>query len=187
MIIDWDKFHREKLVEAAMEMAIAARTAPKGRGRDLLHALILTGEDKDLLAARMEEFAGREGSAFFARDAANLREAPVILLLGTGIGPLGLSNCGYCGRKECDDRASGTSSHAPSGATPCAVAVTDLGIAVGSAVSVAAARHIDNRVWFSAGRAALEAGLFPPGVTVAWGIPLSATGKNPFFDRQATA
>jgi uncharacterized ferredoxin-like protein len=37
---------------------------------------------------------------------------------------------------------------------------------------------------FTAGRAAIDLGLFPKPVRVAHGIPLSATGKNPFFDRK---
>jgi uncharacterized ferredoxin-like protein len=37
---------------------------------------------------------------------------------------------------------------------------------------------------FTAGKAALELGIFPVPVKVAYGIPLSATGKNPFFDRK---
>lgn len=44
--------------------------------------------------------------------------------------------------------------------------------------------HIDNRIMFTAGKAALELGCFPGTVKVAYGIPLSATGKNPFFDRK---
>jgi uncharacterized ferredoxin-like protein len=52
-----------------------------------------------------------------------------------------------------------------------------------SAVSVAMDHRVDNRIMYSAGKAAIEAGLFGPEVKIAYGIPLSATGKNPFFDR----
>jgi uncharacterized ferredoxin-like protein len=37
---------------------------------------------------------------------------------------------------------------------------------------------------YSAGKAAIELGLLGTEVKVAYGIPLSATGKNPFFDRK---
>ncbi|MGH7993136.1 MAG: DUF2148 domain-containing protein [Limisphaerales bacterium] len=37
---------------------------------------------------------------------------------------------------------------------------------------------------FSIGRACLDLGLFEPKVKQALGIPLSVTGKNPFFDRK---
>lgn len=49
---------------------------------------------------------------------------------------------------------------------------------------VAGRLHLDNRVMFSIGRACLDLGLFEPKVKQALGIPLSVTGKNPFFDRK---
>jgi uncharacterized ferredoxin-like protein len=36
---------------------------------------------------------------------------------------------------------------------------------------------------YSAGKAALSLGLFSAGVKIALAIPLSVSGKNPFFDR----
>ena len=64
------------------------------------------------------------------------------------------------------------------------MSIGDLGIAIGSAVSVAAAHHVDNRVMFSAGKAALNLKLFDDSqVCIAYGIPLSVSGKSPFFDR----
>jgi uncharacterized ferredoxin-like protein len=66
---------------------------------------------------------------------------------------------------------------------PCVFNTGDLGIAIGSAVSIAADHRVDNRVMYSVGQAVLEMGLFPPEVKIAYGIPLSATSKSPFFDR----
>ncbi|HUT01103.1 MAG TPA: DUF2148 domain-containing protein [Phycisphaerae bacterium] len=37
---------------------------------------------------------------------------------------------------------------------------------------------------FSFGKSAIEAGLLPPEMKLAVGLPLSATGKSPFFDRK---
>jgi len=37
---------------------------------------------------------------------------------------------------------------------------------------------------FSFGKSAIEAGLVPREIKIAIGIPLSATGKSPFFDRK---
>ena len=65
----------------------------------------------------------------------------------------------------------------------CALKITDLGIAVGSAVSVAADHRFDNRVMFSVGKAAIALKYLPEDVRVAYGIPLSASGKSKFFDR----
>jgi uncharacterized ferredoxin-like protein len=177
MRIEWNDYDKERLIEAAKDMAVAARTAPKGRGRDQLHILILTGEDKDAVAGRMKDIGESEDIAFFRRDSESLRNAPVLLLLGTETSPLEVSHCGYCGFADCrENREQGT--------VPCAFSSGDLGIAVGSAVAFAARRHIDNRIMFSAGKAAIELGLFPSRVKIAHGVPLSATGKNPFFDRK---
>ena len=66
----------------------------------------------------------------------------------------------------------------------CAISIGDLGIAIGSAVSVAAAHHVDNRIMFTVGRAALNLKMFGDDeVKIAYGIPLSVSGKSPFFDR----
>ena len=64
------------------------------------------------------------------------------------------------------------------------IRITDLGIAVGSAVKTAQIHNVDNRVMYSAGAAALEQQLLDRKCTVAYGIPLRASGKNIFFDRQ---
>lgn len=64
----------------------------------------------------------------------------------------------------------------------CAFDDVDLGIAIGSAVSVAADNRIDNRIMYSAGRAAMELEILGKKVINIQGIPLSVSGKNPFFD-----
>jgi uncharacterized ferredoxin-like protein len=62
--------------------------------------------------------------------------------------------------------------------------MTDLGIALGSAVKTAQIHNVDNRIMFSAGTAALNLGLLGKDCSVAYAIPLSVTGKNIFFDRE---
>jgi uncharacterized ferredoxin-like protein len=177
MRIEYRDYCKDKLIDVAKEMALAARTAPKGRGRDQLHIFILTDDDKDALAKQMNRIGEEEDIDFFVRDARNLSSVPVILLLGTECSPLEVRHCGFCGLADCkENRESGTAH--------CTFSVGDLGIAVGSAAAYAARRHIDNRIMFTAGKAAIELGCFPEPVKVAYGIPLSATGKNPFFDRK---
>ncbi len=61
--------------------------------------------------------------------------------------------------------------------------MADLGIAVGSAAKTAQIHNADNRILFTAGVAALSLHLLPD-CTCAYGIPLSVTGKNIFFDRR---
>ena len=177
MRLEFKDYCKEKLIEAAKEMALAARTAPKGRGRDQLHILILTDDDKDALSDHMNRIGEEEDIEFFIRDAKNLRSAPVILLLGTEVSPLEVPHCGFCGFADCQENSENDSA-------PCAFSIGDLGIAIGSAAAYAARNHIDNRIMFTAGKASLELGCFPGPVSVAYGIPLSATGKNPFFDRK---
>ena len=49
----------------------------------------------------------------------------------------------------------------------------------------AADHRIDNRVMYSAGKVALEMGLFSDSVRVAYGVPLSVSSKSPYFDRDS--
>ena len=84
----------------------------------------------------------------------------------------GCQFCGFENCKACLDAGG-----------KCAYTAMDLGIAIGAAVSVAADARVDNRVMFSAGRAAMEMKLLGEKVCQMVGIPLSVSGKSPFFDR----
>lgn len=163
------------LIRAAEHICVAARTAPKGKGQDLLVTAIITDDDKRRLQKKMLEIGQRDEVAFFLRDAGNLEHAPVVVLIGTRKVPLRLPACGYCGFIDCDtmSNAGGT----------CSFNTGDLGIAVGSAAAMAADFRIDNRIMYTAGKAAVELGMLGDDVKIAYGIPLAAKGKNPFFDR----
>jgi uncharacterized ferredoxin-like protein len=176
MRIDGATAEMEGVLETARRICIAARTAPKGRGIDTLSSLIITGEEKESLAAEMERQGREKEVAFFVRDAGNVRQAAAIVVLGTRVQTLELPNCGFCGHGDCagNRKAGGI----------CAFNTGDLGIAIGSAVSIAADQRVDTRVMFSAGKAAVSLGLLGAEVRVAYGIPLSVSGKNPFFDRK---
>lgn len=156
-------------------MMAAARTAPKGHGIDNLAVIMIDGAEKDKLADEMRKIAKETGEDFLARDGGNIDASSVVVLLGVKNSPIGLSHCGFCGFGNC--------AGAVKAGANCAFNITDLGIAIGSAVSVAADHRFDNRVLFSAGKAALALGYLPEGVRVAFGIPLSASGKSIFFDR----
>ena len=167
----------DRALETVAElMCLAARTAPKARGLDNLYITIFRGEDKARVATQMREIAEEYEVGFFARDADNCDAAPLVVLVGTRIGPVGVPHCGFCGFADCE-------ACAEAGGL-CAYNSGDLGIALGSAAAVAAAHHADNRMMFSFGKSAIAAGLLPPDVRIAVGIPLSATGKSPFFDRK---
>lgn len=166
------------VMNAADLMMAAARTAPKACGSDHLEAFALDGEEKARLAVAMREYGTEKGIDFIVRDAGNIEASHVIILLGAVIEPMQIADCGLCGFKDCG-------ACVKSGGR-CALNITDLGIAVGSAVSVAADHRIDNRVLYSAGRVALEMGLFSDKVKVAYGIPLSTSSKSPYFDRESS-
>lgn len=175
MIVKGEEAEKRTAYKVADLMAAAAKTAPKGCGEDKITTIILDGKDKDQLADYMREIGGETGADFFNRDAGNVDNSHLIVLIGTSNTPLGLEFCGMCGFEDCEElmEAGGN----------CAFNVTDLGIAIGSAVSIASDHRIDNRVLFSAGRAAIRMKCFDSDVKVCFGIPLSTSSKSIFFDR----
>ena len=167
---------REKAVwDAAQDVLLAIRTAPKTRGRDNLTILMADGDEKEALAAKMDEIFEKSGGkkASFARDAKGVVAASSVILIGIKAPPYGL-DCGWCGSPNCAAKPA---------AVPCVFGPIDLGIGSGVAATKLADRHIDNRMMYSMGYAALQLGWFDADVTMALGFPLSVTGKNPYFDR----
>lgn len=178
MIYNNSDAEKRAILTVADLMLAAARTAPKGCGVDNLVSMIIDGKEKDDLSQAMRAIAEETGADFFNRDANNVDACPVVLVLGSYDQPIGLDNCSLCGFKDCAETKK-------AGAN-CAFNVNDLGIALGSAVSVAAQHKIDNRIMFSAGKAAMRLSYLPDNVRVALAIPLSVSAKSIFFDRNAT-
>jgi len=157
-------------------MSAAARTAPKACGVDAIETFIADGDDKDKLTSAMREIGGEsKDKEFFIRDAGNIDASHCVVFIGVAPAPRGL-NCSLCGTENC--------SAAVKNGIPCAMAVNDLGIATGSAASIAMDHRIDNRIFFTAGMAALRLKLFPEKIKMCFGIGLATTGKNVFFDRK---
>lgn len=169
----------DAILHTADLMVTAAKTAPKGSGKDTVISMVLTGIEKDLLANEMRIAADEYDEEFIRRDAENVDNSICVVLIGAKTEPFGLNNCSMCGFANCGEMVK-------AGAN-CVFNITDLGIAVGSAVSVAADHRIDNRVMYSAGRGAVRLGLFPENVRVCYGIPLYAGSKSIYFDRGAGA
>jgi len=165
------------LKETASRMAVAARTAPKARGMDTFEIKIAEGDSVKKLAEKMSRIAIDEDIPFFKRDADNILDCPVVFLIGTTIRSIGLKKCGMCGFASCEEKNKNPS-------VPCVFNTGDLGIAVGSAASVCMDDRADNRIMYTIGQAAMELGFFETDIRIAYGIPLSATSKNPFFDRK---
>ena len=176
-MINSKKAEEQALLNLAYAICAAARTAPKAVGIDLIDTAVLTGEDKSKLADHMRALGGKlgEDGKFIIRDAANVDASGAVVLIGVQYQTRGLNEgCGMCGFSNCAACVS-------SGAT-CVFAPLDLGIALGSAVGLAADNRIDNRIMFTIGKMASLLGLLGE-CKLIMGIPLSVSGKSPFFDR----
>ncbi|MGE5542283.1 MAG: ferredoxin domain-containing protein, partial [Bacillota bacterium] len=158
----------------------SAKTAPKAAGQDYVTTKVLTGEDVASLADAMVEYGKESAKVNFDRDGANVRNSPVVLLVGLkDAKTLGL-NCGACGKSRCADLQK---VEGPEFAGQiCAWRLVDLGIALGSAVKTASMLNADNRIMYRIGVVARRIGLIDADVVA--GIPLSATGKSIYFDRK---
>lgn len=170
------ELERQAALQVVALMAAAARTAPKGRGIDNIRLLAIDDDaSKRMLIAKMREISVKENRPGLARDAGNIENSPAILIIGVESNPAGL-NCGFCGKPTCEEleQRGGV----------CAFNSMDLGIATCSAAAVAAQHHVDNRLMYSIGRAALDLKMFGEKVKQALGVPLSITGKSPYFDRK---
>jgi len=182
--IESESGEKEAILEVAKLMLAAARTAPKTAGIDDILTLIVYGEEKDAIAEKMEEIAEQRGINGFKRDAKNVRDSEAIVLIGVRGNKSVRINCGACGYKNCSEfeevqKRLGQDFTGPT----CLFKALDLGIALGSAVKIASFLNIDNRIMYRIGTAALKLNLMPE-ATVAMGIPLSAKGKNIYFDRK---
>ena len=173
MIQNERDIRHEHILNVARQMMTAARTAPKGKGIDIIEEALVTGEDIKILSDKMIAMVEEHGMKFFLRDADNILSAECIVLIGTREQAQGL-NCGHCGYATCAARAEGV---------PCALNSIDVGIAIGSACATAADMRVDTRVMFSAGLAAQQLNWLKD-CKMVMAIPVSASSKNPFFDRK---
>ncbi|MEG1748701.1 MAG: DUF2148 domain-containing protein [Tannerellaceae bacterium] len=163
----------EQVLLAARQMMLAARTAPKGKGVDIIEVAMVTEGDITCLSKELIRLSVETGLKFMTRDAENLLQAEAVVIIGTRQQTHGL-NCGHCGYATCTRKPE---------AVPCAINTVDVGIAIGSACATAADLRLDTRVMFSAGLAAQRLGMLG-GCTCVMAIPVSASSKNPFFDRK---
>jgi uncharacterized ferredoxin-like protein len=184
-----DEVERQAIRVVATMMASSARTAPKGRGVDDVKTLLVEGDDIEALARAMEDKADEKPpylSPAFRRDARNLRSSTYVLLVGVSGEPKKIDqplDCGACGYKTCRRLLNARKKDGNDFSGPlCIFQAIDLGIALSSAVKLASELNVDNRLMYTVGAAARRLGLLNADVII--GIPLSAGGKNPYFDRQ---
>ena len=138
MILNERESRHEHVLHVARQMMTAARTAPKGKGVDIIEIAMVTDGDINILSEMMVKMVAEHGMKF------------------------------------CVSRKEGV---------PCALNSVDVGIAIGSACATAADNRVDTRVMFSAGLAAQRLNWLE-GCTQVYAIPVSASSKNPFFDRK---
>ncbi len=173
MILSERETRKEQVLHIARQMMTAARTAPKGKGMDIIEIAMITDEDIERLSVEMLKVAAEKGLKFFLRDADNILQADAIIIIGTRQQTHGL-NCAHCGYDTCAEKPD---------YVPCAINSVDVGIAVGSVCATASDLRVDTRVMFSAGFAAQRLGYLNDCKCIM-AIPISATTKNPFFDRK---
>ncbi len=173
MVINERDSRHEQVLVAARQMMTAARTAPKGKGVDIIEIALVEGDDLTRLSLKMEAMVEEHGMKFFLRDADNVRQAECVILIGTHALNQGL-NCAHCGYATCVAKPEDV---------PCAINTIDVGIAIGSACAMAADLRLDTRVLFSAGLAAQKLNILN-GCSQVFAIVVSASSKNPFFDRK---
>ena len=173
MIYSSKDMESRAVLDTAAKICAAARTAPKTRGMDGLVTCVLTGEDKSQLAAQMRKLADELDYAFFNRDADNVDASDAVVLFGMEEVRRGLdAGCQYCHFESCADCTEKDGL--------CAWDAID----IGSAAAAAADARVDSRVMFSVGRAAKSLGLLGEKASLVLGLPLSISGKSPFFDRK---
>ncbi len=178
-------------------MSISARTAPKSGGIDHVHIMVASSSKQKSIAGMMKKVAeqicqklpnSKLGNAIkedWESDASSIIESGLLVLIGVeGRKAIGL-NCGGCGFSTCSEmlkhRRISLTEHSLIGPY-CIFKVMDLSIASASAVKTAMEHNVDNRMMYKAGVAALKLGILNP-CDLIMGIPLSATGKNIYFDR----
>ena len=178
MFINSQKAEEQAILNLAYAVCAAVRTAPKACGIDHIETAVLTGEDKDRITAEMRTIGEELGESgkFFIRDAGNVDASGAVVLVGSKYQMRGLNEkCKLCGFENC-------AACEKAGAS-CIFTSMDLGIALGSAVSMVADNRVDNRIMFTIGQAAARLGLLGE-YKLIMGIPLSASGKSVFFDRK---
>ncbi len=182
-VVESRSAEKEAVLEAAKLMLVAARTAPKSGGIDDILTSIVYGKEKETIVEKMEKIAEERKIERFRRDAKNVRDSQAVVLIGVrGSKSFGL-DCGACGYKNCKEFEEAQKEFGEDFVGPtCLFKALDLGIALGSAVKTASMLNIDNRIMYRVGTAALKLDLLPE-ATVVMGIPISAKGKNIYFDR----
>ena len=182
-ILDGRDQERKGLMETANLMVVSARTAPKSGGVDDILTSIIYGAELEALAGDMEKIGAERKADRWRQAGANVRDAEVIVLIGVRGTKSYVTNCGSCGYDSCAEFTKAEKKLRQDFEGPtCIFKAMDLGVAVGSAAKTASLLNADNRIFYRIGVAAKRLHYMPE-ASIIMGIPLSAKGKNPYFDR----
>lgn len=186
---------KEAVKEAAKIIGISIRTAPKSAGIDDIAYKILTDSQKAKIVLETKRIASilkkdkpdnvrRAIELDWHSDTDAIDQSDCLILIAVkGRKPLGF-NCSGCGFKDCQEFLEAKPPRTIFMAGPfCIFQLMNLGIAISSAAKTAASLNIDNRIMYRAGLAGYRAG-FLKGHNPVLGLPLSARGKNIYFDRK---
>jgi len=106
MIQNEREIRHEYVLQAVRQMMTAARTAPKGKGIDIIEVAMVTDEDIKRLSEELVIMSGETGLKFFLRDADNILQAEAIMPAGSGFELRALRVSDLCGeagnRPLCD-------------------------------------------------------------------------------------
>ena len=74
MILNERDSRHEHILHVARQMMTAARTAPKGKGIDVIEIALVTDDDIQKLSDKLIAMAEENGMKFFLRDADNIMQ-----------------------------------------------------------------------------------------------------------------
>ncbi len=175
MLNNVSEIKNEALKNAAGLMMNRMISAPKGKGKDDVSIILVDGAEKSALAAEMRTLGEARKRPGLIRDANNVGLAEYVIIAGSQKIVMNL-DCGFCSVPTCAESIQKDLN--------CAFPTADLGIAIGSGLSLAQQMGIDCRVMYTIGLAAVSLNLFKNDkIRVVLGIPLSISSKNVFFDR----
>ncbi len=185
---------KQAVREAAKIIGISIRTAPKSAGIDDIAYKILSDAEKRRVGLEIKRVAGclqknkpekvkKAIELDWHSDAKAIDASGCLILIGVGGRKAMGFDCSGCGFKDCSEFLKAKSPETIFMAGPfCIFQLLNLGIAVSSAAKAASNLNIDNRIMYRAGLAGYRLG-FLKGCNPVLGLPLSAAGKNIYFDR----